>query len=322
MRVVSLFPFCYFAAGWPPHVIMKSVRKSRQLRVARTISQLRRAVLPWRTAAEKIALVPTMGALHGGHFALVRAAGRCARHVVVSIFVNPAQFAPHEDLASYPRRFETDIAALKELGADLVWAPSIQVMYPTGFATGIVPAGPATVGLEDKFRPHFFAGVATVVGKLLIQCMPDFAMFGEKDYQQLKVVMRLASDLDLPVKIAPVPTVRERDGLALSSRNAYLSADERTVAPMLYRVLSESADKIARGALLARVLDEGGVAIERSGFTLDYFDARHAETLQPVASLGDGPLRLLVAARLGKTRLIDNVAVPIAPVRSAKSRGR
>jgi len=293
-----------------------------QLRVARTVPTLRRAVLRWRAARERLALVPTMGALHAGHGALVRAARRRARRVVVSIFVNPAQFAPEEDLTTYPQTFNSDVAMLTGLEADLIWAPSTDVMYPPGFATRVVPAGPAAAGLEDRFRPHFFEGVATVVTKLLVQCAPDYAMFGEKDYQQLKVVMRLASDLDLPVKIAPVPTVRERDGLALSSRNAYLSADERTVAPMLYRVLSESADKIARGALLARVLDEGGVAIERSGFTLDYFDARHAETLQPVASLGDGPLRLLVAARLGKTRLIDNVAVPIAPVRSAKSRGR
>lgn len=250
-----------------------------------------------------------MGALHGGHLALVRAARRRAPRIVVSIFVNPAQFAPHEDLASYPRRLDSDVTALSAMGVDLVWAPPVEVMYPPEFATRIVPEGPATVGLEDKFRPHFFSGVATVVGKLLIQCMPDFAMFGEKDYQQLKVVTRLASDLDLAVKIAAVPTVRESDGLALSSRNTYLSADQRKVAPTLYRVLRESADKIARGALLARILDEGSAAIERAGFTLDYLEARHAETLQPLASVKDGPLRLLVAARLGKTRLIDNIAV-------------
>jgi pantoate--beta-alanine ligase len=292
---------------------MKPARKPQQLRVTRTVSELRHAVWPWRAAGEKIALVPTMGALHGGHFALVRAARRRAQHLVVSIFVNPAQFAPHEDLASYPRRFDTDVAALTEMAVDLVWAPSTAVMYPPEFATRIVPEGPATVGLEDKFRPHFFAGVATVVAKLLIQCVPDFAMFGEKDYQQLKVVTRLVSDLDLPVKIIAVPTVRETDGLALSSRNAYLSANERKAAPTLYRVLSESADKIARGALLARVLDEGGAAIESAGFALDYFEARHAETLQPIASLEDGPVRLLVAARLGKTRLIDNIAVSATP---------
>src|SRR5262245_14343584 len=239
------------------------------IRVVRTVSALRRAVNCRRAAGERVALVPTMGALHGGHFALVRAARRRAPRVVVSIFVNPAQFAPHEDLASYPRRFDSDVAALSEMGADLVWAPSVALIYPPDLATRIVPGGPATAGLEDKFRPHFFSGVATVVGKLLIQCMPDFAMFGEKDYQQLKVVTRLARDLDLPVKIAPVPTVRERDGLALSSRNAYLSATERKVATTLYRVLSESAAKIAHRALLARALDEGGAAIESAGFALD-----------------------------------------------------
>jgi pantoate--beta-alanine ligase len=182
-------------------------------------------------------------------------------------------------------------------------------MYPSGFATRIVPEGPATAGLEDKFRPHFFAGVATVVGKLLIQCAPDLAMFGEKDYQQLKVVTRLAKDLDLPVKIVAVATVREQDGLALSSRNSYLSASERAAAPTLYRVLKDCAGKIARGELTVRVLDEGAAAIERSGFLLEYLEARHTDTLAPVASIEDGPIRLLVAARIGKTRLIDNIAV-------------
>jgi len=285
-------------------------------RVVRTVAPLRRAVSKWRTSGERIALVPTMGALHAGHLALVRAARRRARRLVVSIFVNPAQFAPHEDFASYPRTLDSDLAALAEMAVDLVWAPSVAVMYPPGFATRIVPEGPATAGLEDKFRPHFFGGVATVVGKLLLQCAPDFAMFGEKDYQQLKVVTRLANDLDLPVKIIGVPTVREKDGLALSSRNAYLSASERAVAPTLHRVLEDCSAKIARiarerpfGELLARVLDEGGAAIERSGFALDYLEARNAETLRPVASAKDGPIRLLVAARIGKTRLIDNIAV-------------
>jgi len=282
---------------------------AHRLRVVRTVPTLRSAVAQWRKRGERIALVPTMGALHAGHLALVRAARRRARRVVVSIFVNPAQFAPHEDFGSYPRTFDTDLAALSELAVDLIWAPPVAVMYPPGFATRIVPEGPAKLGLEDKFRPHFFGGVTTVVGKLLIQCAPDFAMFGEKDYQQLKVVTRLAEDLDLPLKIVGVPTVRERDGLALSSRNAYLSADERAAAPALHRVLSECAGRIAHGDLLARVLDEGGAEIERAGFTLDYLEARHADTLEPVASVEDGPLRLLVAARIGKTRLIDNVAV-------------
>ena len=219
---------------------------AHRLRVVRTVPALRAAVQQWRKRGERIALVPTMGALHAGHLALVRAARRRARRVVASIFVNPAQFAPHEDFARYPRTFDTDLAALAELSVDLIWAPPVAVMYPPGFATRIVPDGPATVGLEDKFRPHFFGGVTTVVGKLLIQCAPDFAMFGEKDYQQLKVVTRLAKDLDLPLKIVGVQTVREKDGLALSSRNAYLSASERAAAPALHRVLVDCAGRIMR----------------------------------------------------------------------------
>ena len=182
-------------------------------------------------------------------------------------------------------------------------------MYPAGFATRIVPGGPATANLEDRFRPHFFAGVATVVAKLLIQCTPDLAVFGEKDYQQLKVVTRLARDFDLPVKILGCPTVREHDGLALSSRNAYLSNDERALAPMLYRVLQHAAAEIAQGAPAAQMTDQGGAEIEATGFLLDYFEARHAETLAPITTLDEGPMRLLIAARLGRTRLIDNVAV-------------
>src|SRR6202158_2148808 len=239
-----------------------------RLRVMRTVATLPRDVMPWRKAGERIALVPTMGALHAGHLALVRTGRRRARRVVVSIFVNPAQFAPNEDLATYPRSFDSDLEALAELGVDVVWAPPVETMYPPDFATRIVPEGPAKAGLEDKFRPHFFAGVTTVVGKLLIQCQPDFAMFGEKDYQQLKVVTRLAHDLDLPAKIVGVPTVREKDGLALSSRNAYLSASERAAAPTPHRVLEDCAARIARGDLIARVLDEGGAAIERAGFAL------------------------------------------------------
>jgi pantoate--beta-alanine ligase len=282
---------------------------AHQLRVARTVPALRRAVTQWRAAGEQVALVPTMGALHAGHVALVRAARRRARRVVVSIFVNPAQFAPEEDLATYPRTFDSDVAMLGRLSVELVWAPSTQVMYPPGFATRVLPAGPAAVGLEDKFRPHFFEGVATVVTKLLVQCAPDYAMFGEKDYQQLKVVCQMAKDLDLPARIVAVPTVREKDGVALSSRNAYLSASERAIAPTLNRVLKQCAGKIVRGEVLPRVLDEGAGAIERAGFLLDYFEARHAETLAPMTSAADGPIRLLVAARLGATRLIDNLAV-------------
>jgi pantoate--beta-alanine ligase len=250
-----------------------------------------------------------MGALHDGHLSLVRMARRRADRVLVSIFVNPAQFAPHEDFGSYPRTFATDLAALAALNVDLVWAPDVKTMYPTDFATRIVPQGTAKVGLEDAFRPHFFTGVATVVAKLLIQCTPDIAIFGEKDYQQLKVLTQLARNLDLKTRILGGPIVREPDGLALSSRNVYLSAREREAAPTLYRVLKMSAKAIAAGRPIAAALDDGREEITRAGFALDYLEARHAETLGPAASVKRGPLRLLVAARIGKTRLIDNVAV-------------
>jgi pantoate--beta-alanine ligase len=250
-----------------------------------------------------------MGALHAGHLALVRRAQGRADRVIVSIFVNPAQFAPHEDLGSYPRTFAADLAVLTTLSTDLVWAPSVETMYPSGFATRIVPGGPATVGLEDASRPHFFAGVATVVGKLLIQCEPDSAIFGEKDYQQLKVVTQLARDLDLKTRIVGVATVRDTDGLALSSRNAYLSPAERAVAPVLHRVLKDCAGKIAAEQPISAVLAEGRATIAQAGFIIDYLEARQGETLAPAASLAEGPLRLLVAARIGQTRLIDNVAV-------------
>jgi pantoate--beta-alanine ligase len=277
--------------------------------VARTVPSLRRALAPFRDTGERIALVPTMGALHRGHLALVREARRRARHVVVSIFVNPTQFAPHEDFGSYPRGFAADLKALQTAKADLVWAPSAEVMYPAGFATRIEPQGAAKAGLEDKFRPHFFGGVATVVAKLFTQTAPDFALFGEKDYQQLRVVTQMAQDLDLAVKVIGVPTVREQDGLALSSRNAYLSAAERSAAPLLYRGLKASAVRIKQGEPIEMVLEEARAEIGRTGFALDYLEARHALTLAPIVSRKDGPIRLLVAAKIGKTRLIDNIAV-------------
>ena len=277
--------------------------------IARTIATLDRAIGKFRAAGQSLALVPTMGALHAGHIALVRRARRKADRVVVSIFVNPAQFAPHEDFSTYPRPFDADVAALRDLEVDLVWAPQLDVMYPPQFATRIIVKGPAEADLEDRFRPHFFGGVATVVAKLFTQCRPDFAMFGEKDYQQLKTVTRMARDLDLRVEVVGVPTVREKDGLALSSRNTYLDAKERAVAPSLYRVLSASAARIAAGEPIAKVVSEGAIELEEAGFALDYLEARHAETLARVETREDGPLRLLVAARLGKTRLIDNVAV-------------
>jgi pantoate--beta-alanine ligase len=282
---------------------------SKRLGVARTVPALRRAVELLRRKDERIALVPTMGALHAGHLTLVREAHRRADRVVVSIFVNPTQFAPHEDFASYPRRLREDLKALGEAEIDLVWAPTAAVMYPEGFSTKVAPAGPALAGLEDKFRPHFFGGVATVVTKLFTQVAPDLALFGEKDYQQLCVITQMAKDLDLPLKVVGVRTVREKDGLALSSRNAYLSAAERAIAPTLHRVLKDCAARIKRGEQVAGVLAEGRAAIAQAGFALDYLEARQAQTLAPVATVKDGPIRLLVAAKLGSTRLIDNIGV-------------
>ena len=270
---------------------------------------LRSIIAQWRARRQTIALVPTMGALHAGHLALVRLAQRRADRVVVSIFVNPTQFAPHEDFKTYPRTFPADIAALASLKTDVVWAPGVKAMYPAGFATRVVPEGPAKAGLEDATRPHFFTGVATVVAKLLLQCTPDVAVFGEKDYQQLKVVTRLARDLDLAARIVGARTVREKDGLALSSRNRYLLPSERESAPTLHRVLTDCAKKIEAGEPIDAVLNAGRAAITSAGFALDYLEARHAETLAPVASAKEGRIRLLVAARIGTTRLIDNVAV-------------
>lgn len=287
-----------------------ALSSAHRLHIVRTLPALRTLVTGWRAAGDSIALVPTMGALHAGHLALVRQASRRATRVIVSIFVNPTQFAPHEDLATYPRPFAADLAALRTLPVDVVWAPAEATMYPPGFATRIVPAGPAVAGLEDRFRPHFFGGVATVVCKLLVQAQPDFAMFGQKDFQQLLVVTRMTRDLDLPTRIVGVPTVRERDGLARSSRNVYLSPQERAAAPTLYRALTQCARDIAAGKRIATVLAKGRDAITSAGFALDYLEARHAETLAAVGDAGDAPIRLLVAARIGKTRLIDNVAVP------------
>jgi pantoate--beta-alanine ligase len=281
----------------------------RHPRVIRNLPALKRSIAEFRARRQTIALVPTMGALHAGHLALVRGAQRRADRVIVSIFVNPTQFAPNEDLQTYPRTFAADLAALAALKVDLVWVPTVKTMYPQGFATRIVPEGPAKAGLEDAYRPHFFAGVATVVAKLLIQCEPDIAMFGEKDFQQLKVVTHLARDLDLKSRIVGVPIVREADGLALSSRNRYLLPAERAAAPTLYRVLTECSAVIATGKPIAAVLARGRQAITRAGFVVDYLEARHTRTLAPIASQKKEPIRLLVAARIGKTRLIDNIAV-------------
>jgi pantoate--beta-alanine ligase len=240
---------------------------------------------------------------------LVRLARRRAQKVIVSIFVNPTQFAPTEDFGSYPRTWKADVAKLAAEKVELIWNPDVKAMYPDGFATRIVPEGPATAGLEDRFRPHFFGGVATVVGKLFTQVRPDVAIFGEKDFQQLRVVTQMAADLDLGVKVIGSRTVRERDGLAMSSRNVYLSPEERQTAPTLYRAMKESAKRLKAGEDFAAAMDAGREQIGAAGFALDYFEARHAETLAPVTSMKDGPVRILVAAKLGTTRLIDNIGV-------------
>jgi pantoate--beta-alanine ligase len=277
--------------------------------VARTVSALRRAVDGFRAGKATVALVPTMGALHDGHVSLVRLAKRRAAKVVVSIFVNPTQFAPSEDFSSYPRTWTADMAKLSAEAVDLVWNPDVKTMYPEGFATRITPEGPASAGLEDRFRPHFFGGVATVVGKLFTQVRPHIAIFGEKDYQQLMVVRRMAADLDLGVRVIGSKTVRERDGLAMSSRNAYLSGDERRTASELFRAMKLSASRLRAGDDVDTAMLAGSEIIEAAGFALDYFELRNAESLAPVASVKDAPARILVAAWLGKTRLIDNMAV-------------
>jgi len=277
--------------------------------IVRTVPALRRALDSIRAKKNTTALVPTMGALHDGHVSLVRLAKRRAKRVIVSIFVNPTQFAPTEDFGSYPRTWEADVARLAAENVDLIWNPDVKTMYPDGFATRILTEGPATAGLEDRFRPHFFGGVTTVVGKLFTQCRPDFAIFGEKDFQQLRVVTRMAGDLDLGVRVIGSRTVRERDGLAMSSRNVYLSPEERLIAPTLYRAMKESASRLRAGDNIEAAMAGGAELITNAGFVLDYYEPRHADTLAPIASAKDGPVRILVAARLGKTRLIDNIAV-------------
>jgi pantoate--beta-alanine ligase len=277
--------------------------------IVRTVPALRRALERLRAKKATVALVPTMGALHDGHVSLVRLGKRRADKVIVSIFVNPTQFAPSEDFGAYPRTWKADLARLAAEKVDLIWNPDVKTMYPAGSATRILTEGPATAGLEDRFRPHFFGGVATVVGKLFTQCRPDFAIFGEKDFQQLRVVARMAADLDLGVKVIGSKTVRERDGLAMSSRNVYLTPSERRAAPELYRAMKESAARLRAGEDIEAAMTVGAEIITRAGFALDYFEARHAETLAPIASVKDGPSRILVAAKIGKTRLIDNIAV-------------
>jgi pantoate--beta-alanine ligase len=274
--------------------------------VARSVGELRGTVATWRAAGERIGLVPTMGALHAGHIALVAAARRQCRRAVASIFVNPKQFGPREDFSSYPRPEADDLAKLAEAGADLAFIPAVAEMYPEGFATTITVGGPSE-GLCGAHRPGHFDGVATIVAKLLTQVAPDAAFFGEKDYQQLMVVRRMVRDLDLPVEVVGVPTVREPDGLALSSRNVYLSADERRLAPNLHRTMREAAAQIAGGAAPAPILQRTIAELTGLGIRVEYLELRDAATLAPLADTPAAPARLLAAVHLGRTRLIDNV---------------
>ena len=278
------------------------------LETVNTVKALRDTVAEWFAKGETVALVPTMGALHEGHLSLVKIANAKADRTLVSIFVNPTQFAPSEDFSSYPRDTEGDDNKLHSLGVDLVYAPKDADMYPKDFSTR-VDVGELAEGLCAASRPHFFGGVATVVTKLLLQCLPDYAIFGEKDYQQLLVIKRLVRDLDIPVEIVSGPIVREADGLAMSSRNAYLSHHDRVIAPLLYRTLVDVADDLAEGRPVEDALAAGRMRLEIDGFQLDYIEARNAETLRPVDSRVKEPARIFAAVLLSQTRLIDNVPV-------------
>lgn len=288
---------------------MASVPDSAEIPIVRTVAELRGRVKAWRAAGAVIGLVPTMGGLHDGHLALVRAALAACGRVVVSIFVNPTQFGPGEDFARYPRNETQDAKRLAELGAHLLFAPSAEHIYPDGFATTVTVKGVGE-GLCGAHRPGHFDGVATVVTKLLLAALPDVAYFGEKDYQQLQVIKRLVLDLDIPVAVEAVPTVREADGLALSSRNLYLSPEERAIAAALNRVLAEVAARLVAGKTAgAGAIAWGLKELEAAGFTrIDYLEVRDAETLEPVETAAR-PARVLAAVWLGQIRLIDNMAV-------------
>ena len=281
------------------------------MRAVRTVADLRAAVAGWRAAGETIAVVPTMGALHAGHLSLVDAARAACDRVIVTLFVNPRQFDRPEDLASYPRTEDRDRAVLEPRGVDLLFSPAVDQVYPPGFATTVSVAG-LTQGLCGDFRPGHFDGMATVVAKLFLMTGADRAFFGEKDWQQLQIVHRLVADLNIPIAVTGCPTVREVDGLALSSRNERLSPADRAAAPALHRAMAEAADALRQGRAPAAVLDAARAQIVADGFDrVEYLDLRHPRTLAPLAPLDrvDGPARLLAAAWLGPVRLIDTVAV-------------
>ena len=302
---------------WPVYHHRVMAKRPPPLKTVRGVVALRREVAAWRKRGDSVALVPTMGALHAGHLALVARARRLAKRTVVSLFVNPTQFGPHEDFAKYPRDEVADRAKLREAGVDLLYAPPVEEIYPEGFSTIVSVSGVAD-GLDGMHRPGHFAGVATVVTKLLIEAQPDYALFGEKDYQQLQMIKRLAADLDIPTKIVGVPTVRERDGLAMSSRNAYLTADERALAPTLHRVLLETGERIQNGMSIDDAVARGTVDLTMSGFGgVDYLAVVDADTLAPLDRL-DRAARILVAVQLGRARLIDNEA--LKPTSSSRAR--
>uniref|UniRef100_UPI0035CBD21E pantoate--beta-alanine ligase n=1 Tax=uncultured Sphingomonas sp. TaxID=158754 RepID=UPI0035CBD21E len=278
------------------------------MQTIRTLEALRSGIATFRGEGASVALVPTMGALHRGHIALIEAAKRPGRKVVASIFVNPKQFGPSEDLSRYPRREAADARMLAEAGCDLVWMPPVEAMYPDGFATNISVSG-VSEGLDGAARPGHFDGVATVVAKLFNQVRPDIALFGEKDFQQLAVIRRMVADLDFGIEILGVPTQRDDDGLALSSRNIYLDDAQRAAAVALPRALGVAAKAIARGDDPAAALATAREALVAAGFAVDYVELVDAATLQPAAP-ADRDRRLVAAARLGATRLIDNLAVP------------
>ncbi|MFZ2996545.1 pantoate--beta-alanine ligase [Sphingobium sp.] len=278
------------------------------MQTLRDLPALRAAVAAIKAKGKALALVPTMGALHDGHMALVEEARRHGRAVAVSIFVNPKQFGPNEDLDAYPRREAKDAQMLQAAGVDILWAPTVEVMYPAGFASNISISG-ISEGLDGAARPGHFDGVATVVTKLFNQVRPDVAIFGEKDFQQLAVIRRMVADLDMGIEIVGLPTQRAQDGLALSSRNAYLSEEERKAALVLPRALGEAKRQIEKGEDVAAAISRVRTTVSAHGFDpIDYVTLCDAVSLEPMTVL-DRPARLLIAAKLGKTRLIDNIAV-------------
>jgi len=283
---------------------------AKTIDTVRTVSDLRARVATWRGSGESITLVPTMGAIHAGHLSLVKLATAQTNRVVASLFVNPLQFGPREDFHAYPRDEARDTAVLADAGSDLLYAPDAKEMYPEGFSTK-VSVGDLTEDLCGASRPNHFDGVATVVAKLLLQCAPDKAIFGEKDYQQLLVIKRLVRDLNIPVEIIGGPIVREDDGLALSSRNAYLSPAERKIAPLLHATIQTVAEDLAQGRGADDAAEAARFKLEAAGFRVDYVAVRDPETLKPL----HGPVkraRVLAAVHLGTTRLIDNVPMPLS----------